>query len=66
MYLPHFILPITTEITLRCAELHIPNPRPEMDTFIAATALVHNLTLVTRNVSDFEGTNVSLLNPWDF
>jgi predicted nucleic acid-binding protein len=36
-----------------------------MDAFIAATAAVHQLTLVTRNVADFESANISLLNPWD-
>lgn len=59
------ILPITTEIAWRCAELHIPDPRPELDSWIAATALVHDFTLVTRNIKDFSSTGVRLLNPWE-
>lgn len=46
------------------AKLHIPDPRPERDALIAATALTHGLTLVTRNVADFEPMGVALLNPW--
>lgn len=58
------IIPIDADIALQCAALHVPNPRPDRDAFIAATALVHNLTVVTRNVRDFEGTGVKVLNPW--
>jgi hypothetical protein len=46
----------------RSAVLHIPNPRPYRDSLIAATALVHGMTLVTRNITDFEGTETILLN----
>ncbi len=60
------ILPIETEIATRCAALHVPNPRSDRDSFIAATALVHGMTVVTRNVSDFQPTGVALLNPWEF
>jgi predicted nucleic acid-binding protein len=42
----------------------VPNPRPERDALIAATALVHRITVVTRNTSDFASTGVQLLNPW--
>ncbi|MDN3274106.1 type II toxin-antitoxin system VapC family toxin [Frankia sp. RB7] len=59
------ILAIDTAVALRCAQLHVPNPRAERDALIAATALVHGLTVVTRNLGDFEPTGVSLLNPWD-
>ena len=65
--LAHFnerILPITTRIAQRCASLHVPNPMPDYDALIAATALVHGLTVVTRNIGDFERTGVSLFNPW--
>jgi predicted nucleic acid-binding protein len=58
------IIPIDAEVALRCAALHVPNPRPDRDAYIAATALVHDLTVVTRNTRDFEGTGVKLLNPW--
>ncbi len=59
------ILPVDTAIALRCARLHVPNPRAERDALIAATALVHNLKLVTRNVADFAPMGVDLLNPWE-
>ena len=66
--LPEFTdrtLPVDTVVALRCAPLHVPNPRPERDAFIAATALAHGMTVVTRNVADFAPTGVPLLNPWD-
>lgn len=59
------ILAIDTVVAQRCAQLHVPHPRAERDALIAATALVHGLTVVTRNVGDFEPTGVPLLNPWD-
>lgn len=58
------VLAIDTAVALRCAGLHVPNRRPDRDALIAATALVHGLTLVTRNVTDFAGTGVTLCNPW--
>jgi toxin FitB len=58
------ILPVDTAVAQRCARLHIPDPRAERDALIAATALVHGMTVVTRNVGDFEPTGVPLLNPW--
>ena len=58
------ILPIDTAIARRCANLHVPDPRPERDALIAATALTHGLTVVTRNIGDFEPMGVTLLNPW--
>lgn len=60
----HRILPVTNDVARRCARLHVPNPRNERDALIAATALVHGMTVATRNVSDFTGTNASVLNPW--
>jgi hypothetical protein len=45
--------------------LHVPEPKPYRDGLIAATALVHGMTIVTRNVTDFQATGVALLNPWD-
>lgn len=66
--LPSFrgrVLPVNTEVAIRCARFHVPNPSPARDAFIAATALVHGMTVVTRNVEDFEPTGVPLLNPWE-
>lgn len=59
------ILPIDTAVARRSATLHIPNPRPIRDGLIAATAFVHGMTVVTRNVADFAPTGVSILNPWN-
>ena len=58
------ILAVDTAVTQRCARLHVPDPRSERDALIAATAMVHGLTVVTRNVADFEPTGVALTNPW--
>ena len=58
------ILAIDTTIAQRCAALHVPNPRSDRDALIAATAFVHGLTVATRNVADFEGMGVGVLNPW--
>lgn len=59
------ILPIDTAVAQRCAQLHVPDPRAERDALIAATALVHRMRVVTRNVADFQPMGVDLLNPWD-
>ncbi len=59
------IFPVDTAVAQRCARLHVPDRRSERDALIAATALVHGMTVVTRNVADFEPTGVPLLNPWD-
>jgi hypothetical protein len=58
------VLPVETSVALRCATLHVPNPRSYRDSLIAATAMIHGMTVVTRNTSDFEPTGVALLNPW--
>jgi len=65
--LPRFegrILAIDTAVAQRCARLHVPDPRAERDALIAATAMVHGLTVVTRNIADFEPMEVAVLNPW--
>jgi len=58
------ILPVDTAIAQCCARLQVPDPRSDRDALIAATAIVHGMTIVTRNVLDFEPTGVALLNPW--
>lgn len=65
--LPAFIgrvLPVDAAVALRSAKLHVLNPQPVRDGLIAATALVHGMTVVTRNTADFLPTGVRLLNPW--
>ena len=58
------VLDITPDIAYTCARLNVPDPRPYQDAWIAATALVHGMTVVTRNVRDFVPMNVSLLCPF--
>lgn len=60
------ILSIDIAVAQRSAQLHVPDPRPVRDGLIAATALVHGMTVVTRNVVDFEPTGVTILNPWNY
>jgi predicted nucleic acid-binding protein len=68
LVLPEFngrIFPVDTAVAQRCASLHVPDPRTERDALIAATALVHGLTVVTRNLADFEPTGALVINPWN-
>lgn len=58
------VLAVDTAVAQRCARLHVPDPRADRDALIAATALVHGMTVVTRNVIDFAPTGVQILNPW--
>ena len=58
------ILPMDAAVARRTAGLHVPNPRSILDALIAGTALVHGMTVVTRNVADFVGTGASVLDPW--
>ena len=60
------ILPVNTAVARACARFHIPNPLPDRDALIAATALVNGMAVVTRNVSDFSPTGVEMINPWDY
>jgi predicted nucleic acid-binding protein len=58
------ILPIDTAVARRSATLHVPDPRPVRDSLIAATALVHGMPVVTRNVVDFAPVGVEIIDPW--
>jgi hypothetical protein len=60
------ILPVDLAVAQLSAQLNVPDPRPVRDGLIAATALVHAMTVVTRNVADFQPCGVSLINPWDW
>lgn len=65
--LPRFegrILAVDATVARRCARLHVPDPRGERDALIAATALVHGMTIVTRNVADFVPMGTPVLDPW--
>ena len=67
LVLPRFkgrILAVDTAVAQCCAALHVPDPRSERDALIAATAVVHAMTVVTRNVADFGMRGVNVLNPW--
>lgn len=67
--LPQFrgkVLSFDMSIAMRAAGLHVPDPRPLADSFIAATAAEHQLVLVTRNTSDFQDMSVEVLNPFEF
>ncbi len=58
------ILPVDTTVALLSARMHVPDPHPVRDGLIAATAIVHGMTIVTRHVDDFTRTGVMVLNPW--
>lgn len=59
------IIVVDTAVAQCCAKLHVPDPRSDRDAMIAATAIVHGMTMVTRNVDDFKPTGVEILNPWE-
>ncbi len=58
------MLPVTPEIAEKCAVLHAERTRPFRDSLILATALIHNLVVVTRNTKDFIDSPAQVLNPW--
>ena len=58
------ILPFAESTAIRCAAMHVPNPRSERDAMIAATAVEHGLTVVTRNSADYAGTGAQWVNPF--
>jgi predicted nucleic acid-binding protein len=58
------ILAIDTAVAQRCAALHVPNPRSDRDAIIAATAIVHGMTVATRNMKHFRAMHVAMVDPW--
>lgn len=63
------VLPLDTDILIQWGILSarlegIGITLPSMDSLIAATALTHNLTLITRNEGDFKNTGIEIVNPW--
>ncbi|CAN7455418.1 type II toxin-antitoxin system VapC family toxin [Cupriavidus necator] len=58
------VLPVDADVAQVWGQLRAPRPEHALDKFIAATALIHDLTIVTRNVEDFRGTGAMLLNPF--
>ena len=60
------VIPIDKDVALKCAAFHVPDRRSDRDTFIAASAIVHGMTVVTRNVKDYDISKIKLLNPWGY
>lgn len=58
------ILPVDQAIAEQWGRFNVPDPLPVLDSLLAATASVHGLTLVTRNLKDVERTGVNCLNPF--
>jgi len=58
------ILAIDSSVAQRCATLQVPDPRSDRDALIAATALVHGMTVVTRNVRHFQPLGLTVVDPW--
>jgi hypothetical protein len=59
------IIAIDTAVAQRCAQLQVPDPKSDRDALIAATALVHGMNVVTRNMADFRPMAVGLIDPWE-
>ena len=58
------VLPIDEAVAECCAALQVPDPRPLVNSLIAATAIVHRLTLITRNIADFRAMPVAVVDHW--
>jgi len=58
------ILPITDQIAVEWGRIAAQRPRGDADGLIAATAIIHDLIVVTRNIGDFDDTGASTINPW--
>ena len=57
-------VPVDARVAIQCAKLHVPDQKSERDALIAASAMVHNMAVVTRNVADFFDAGVDIINPW--
>ena len=64
-YFENRVLKIDRTTAQICAKLHIPDKRPENDAWIAASCIQHNLSLVTRNLADFQNLSIELINPFE-
>lgn len=60
------LLPVDVAIAERWGRLSHQQPIPSIDGLLAATAAVHDLTIVTRNIADFERSGVPFMNPFEF
>ena len=58
------ILPVDVRVAQRCASLHVPDPKSDRDALIAATAIEHRMTIVTRNIIDFKKSGAKIFDPW--
>lgn len=58
------VLPVDLPVARVCAGLQAQSPKPFRDSLIAATAIVHGMTVVTRNTQDFASCSVATFNPW--
>ena len=59
------ILPVTDRVAIEWGRIAAIRPRGDADGLIAATGIVHDLIVVTRNLGNFEDTGVAVVNPWD-
>lgn len=60
------IVAVDARIAEEWGRLNARTPRNTVDSLIAASARIHDLTVVTRNTVDFEGCDIRLLNPWEY
>jgi len=59
------VISVDEAVARRAAALHVPDPAPFRDALIGATALVHHMAVVTRNVGDFQRfAGLEVINPW--
>jgi toxin FitB len=60
------LIAVSADVAIEAAALHVPDPAPVRDALIGATALVHGMTVVTRNTTDFvRFDGLEVLDPWE-